>query len=206
MRLLDVVLGDPDAPACTPSLRRDLRSGRAGAGVRLGLSLAAATGLMVGFLLIAGAFDMTGRIGPEHIVPTLIATAMTWCGVVTALWWTYRPKALLVRTVIAVLGIWLVAIPTAVLIGDLFGGGFLVVATIFTAITMTVGLVVIVAYKSSAGRSMVDDSGQVAVRCPTCGYSMVGLATCSCPECGTTFTIDEIIRRQDYAVLRPERR
>ncbi len=37
---------------------------------------------------------------------------------------------------------------------------------------------------------------------PGCGYSLVGLETCQCPECGAAFTIDQLIRDQDYAVLR----
>ena len=44
--------------------------------------------------------------------------------------------------------------------------------------------------------------GDIRVQCPGCGYSMVGLQSCQCPECGTIYTIDEIIGEQDYAVLR----
>jgi hypothetical protein len=38
----------------------------------------------------------------------------------------------------------------------------------------------------------------VNVRCPQCGYSLVGLTELRCPECGTRFTIDELIRAQGY--------
>jgi hypothetical protein len=43
------------------------------------------------------------------------------------------------------------------------------------------------------------ESGEVNVICPKCGYSLVGLAELRCPECGERFTIDALIRAQDYA-------
>lgn len=29
-------------------------------------------------------------------------------------------------------------------------------------------------------------------RCPNCGYSMVGLTECRCPECGTTYRLETL--------------
>ena len=34
------------------------------------------------------------------------------------------------------------------------------------------------------------------VPCPTCGYDMTGLKSTRCPECGSEFTIDELIAAQ----------
>ena len=48
------------------------------------------------------------------------------------------------------------------------------------------------------GRPVLGADHQVRVRCPTCGYSLIGLRDLRCPECGTTFTIDELIRAQGY--------
>ena len=31
---------------------------------------------------------------------------------------------------------------------------------------------------------------------------MVGLESCQCPECGTAYTVDRLIREQNYARLR----
>jgi hypothetical protein len=36
------------------------------------------------------------------------------------------------------------------------------------------------------------------VRCPSCGYRMVGLTESRCPECGTTYTLDELLARQEF--------
>ncbi len=44
--------------------------------------------------------------------------------------------------------------------------------------------------------------------CPRCGYSLVGLRQCRCPECGTEFSLDELwraaLRRRALSVDSPE--
>lgn len=39
-------------------------------------------------------------------------------------------------------------------------------------------------------------SSDSALSCPICGYNLTGLSSARCPECGSTFTIDELVRRQ----------
>lgn len=41
------------------------------------------------------------------------------------------------------------------------------------------------------------------VRCPACGYRMVGLTESRCPECGVTYTLDELIAKQGFAPQPP---
>lgn len=48
------------------------------------------------------------------------------------------------------------------------------------------------------GRSVLDERGEVQVSCPACGYSLIGLTSLRCPECGASFTLDEIIRAQHF--------
>jgi len=38
--------------------------------------------------------------------------------------------------------------------------------------------------------------GTDAVSCPTCGYNMTGLREARCPECGISFTLDELLSAQ----------
>ncbi len=38
--------------------------------------------------------------------------------------------------------------------------------------------------------------GTDAVCCPICGYNMTGLKEARCPECGNTFTVDELFTAQ----------
>jgi hypothetical protein len=43
-----------------------------------------------------------------------------------------------------------------------------------------------------------------ALVCPTCGYNLKGLTSTRCPECGTLFTLDDLLDRQrghDQSVL-----
>ena len=53
-------------------------------------------------------------------------------------------------------------------------------------------------YRYSRGRPVETPDGLVNVHCPECGYSMVGLNECRCPECGEHYTVDQLIRRQNY--------
>lgn len=35
-----------------------------------------------------------------------------------------------------------------------------------------------------------------AITCPTCGYNLTGLNEARCPECGSKFTLDELLASQ----------
>src|SRR5207247_1420394 len=37
-----------------------------------------------------------------------------------------------------------------------------------------------------------------AIVCPSCGYNLTGLQSTRCPECGTMFTLDEILLGQPF--------
>ena len=37
---------------------------------------------------------------------------------------------------------------------------------------------------------------KTAVACPKCGYNLTGLQGTRCPECGTLYTIDELLAEQ----------
>ena len=39
----------------------------------------------------------------------------------------------------------------------------------------------------------IKGSSKSAVTCPTCGYNLTGLSEARCPECGTRFTLDELL-------------
>ena len=42
----------------------------------------------------------------------------------------------------------------------------------------------------------VAGSGSSAVACPNCGYNLTGLGEARCPECGSRFTLDELLAAQ----------
>jgi hypothetical protein len=52
-------------------------------------------------------------------------------------------------------------------------------------------------------RPVIDTQDIVRVNCPECGYLLVGLRDLRCPECGTQFTLDELIRAQNYGGTQP---
>ena len=46
-------------------------------------------------------------------------------------------------------------------------------------------------------------SGRQAVVCPTCGYNLTGLNQARCPECGATFTLDQLAASQPQRAEHP---
>lgn len=42
----------------------------------------------------------------------------------------------------------------------------------------------------------IKSSSTKALVCPTCGYNLTGLHEARCPECGTRFTLDELVAAQ----------
>jgi hypothetical protein len=71
------------------------------------------------------------------------------------------------------------------------------------ALVMFAGAVALIIWTSAVlryrrGKPVLDPENLVDVRCPQCEYSLIGLRSLRCPECGSEFTIDELIRSQDY--------
>lgn len=187
------------------SMVADLRSGRAGWPIRLGLSLAAAAVIMATCMLVLGLIDHAGHVQEEHIATAFALGGAGWCVALVWLWAAHRKWARVLRTIFALIAIWVVTIPLCVLITrvtraeEFFIGAFIVMA-----IGLSIGLVAVSIYRGLGGKAMVERTGEVRVKCPDCGYSMVGLESCTCPECGRGFTIDQLIAAQDYAALREE--
>lgn len=193
-----------DGAAERISVWQDLRHGRAGVPLRLGLSLAAAGAMLAALFLLLGLVEqVSGRVADAQIAGGLVVAGLAWCGVLAFLWTTYRRWRYLLSTIFIALGIWIVTIPICVLIGEnVKRPDFLIAGFIVTAVSSTIVVIALNAYRATAGRPLTDRMGEISVVCPACGYSMVGLESCQCPECGAAYTIDQIIGEQDYAVLR----
>jgi hypothetical protein len=71
-------------------------------------------------------------------------------------------------------------------IGILFGGGVV-------PIVWTVATVVLWRETPAERVARLTAGGAPPAACPLCGYSLVGLRECRCPECGATFTIDQLL-------------
>ena len=199
------MLGFFDKRQGMPSLMGDLRSGDAGGLPRIAMSVAAAAAIVALVMLGLGIVDHGDNvhIRDDHVAIALLMSVAPWLLSLRFVWGGYRGRRNLLLAIFGVVAIWAVTIPVCVLIDmKLRGADFLIAATIFSAICGTLTLITTSWYRHKRGRPLETQEGHVNVNCPTCGYSLVGLYEPRCPECGARFTIDELIRRQDFAAVR----
>ena len=191
-----------------PSLWRDVRAGVAGLPPRVALSLA--SGAALAAIVLAG-IGMLGLFdqwfirviqAPEGMFSALALGGFLWCVVLSLIWGTYQHTRNLFRTIIVILGLWLIALPGAGWVTALYqyspATPFLRAGFILAASAGTLLVLANIGYQKLGSRKLIDDAGGVGVNCPRCNYSMRGLSECRCPECGTLYTIDALIRLQDY--------
>jgi hypothetical protein len=182
-----------------------LRDGRAGWGVRIALSFAAAaclTGLM---LLIVGGLEINGfLIRDAHIAIIIPLTIATWLGSLYLIWATFGRWRWLLRNIFTCLVIWAVAIGACIVLDSASRRAEVAIAgIIFLAFTASALVVTTSIYQLSRGRPIFLADGKISVHCPGCGYNMSGLDSSSCPECGQRYTLDQLIKGQNYEALRP---
>jgi DNA-directed RNA polymerase subunit RPC12/RpoP len=106
---------------------------------RMGLTLAAAAGLLVAAVLVSAAGFASSRSSGD--------VTLAFCTILAPLWWL-----------------------------------------IFT--------VFIWRETSEERAKRIDRAGGKAVACPNCGYNLTGLGESRCPECGSRFTLDELLAAQ----------
>ena len=212
-----------DAPK--PSLFRDLADGSAGWGVRVLVAIASAI-LLIGAALIAayvlaGTFpnlDRSAYFGggqrygvrprDEAFIIAFLSAATLW--LITLIWLLTRRAGN--RAFVAPSLITLALAAATILIGVLVayslpGDSELIIvgtALVAAAVTLLVWVRAVRAMpRHRATLNPVDRRPDV--RCPECGYRMVGLHECRCPECGKAYTVDELIARQNFAPPRAVR-
>ena len=200
-------LSRDDRTRSEPPFWDDVRKGRAGFVLRFALSLAAVAVCLSALMFFFGFIEAAGgRVNDGLAAGGFAVAAAVWFAALAWLWATYPRWRRFLRTLFAVLTVWAVTIPLCVMIEEVVRRAeFLITGSIFMAIGITITLIGTAAYRSLGGRPLEDAAGAICVTCPGCGYSMVGLPSCQCPECGRAYTIDQLIRGQDYAVLRTER-
>ena len=163
--------------------------------------LAALVYLVSVFILIEGLddyYDYRQRVAYGF----LVAGCLTWAFMAVywlLLWrggvrWTGGRRGL---TLGAAFG----AMAAASLVGGLAGavveGGFgWFVASVTAPLLWLVATVLIWRESAAERAARVGDGGRDAVVCPTCGYNLTGLRETRCPECGTQFTIDQLLAQQ----------
>lgn len=192
-------------PAPSGSLMRSLYAGTAGEGARLLATLVA------GLLLTAGAGVMS-YVVCEQPRGTWAPLGLLLTGAVYLLvpFWIRsrrrRDLAIWLATGMTVVH-WLVMILLCALINMNMGfAADLRKLLTFGAISAT-GCLTLVGWMRTyrryvGGRALYTRDGILALRCPACEYSMVGLKEARCPECGHVYTLDELVGQQDFDVLR----
>jgi hypothetical protein len=174
----------------------------------------AAGALVLSFLLAAvvPAWSDSYRRGPsptDELVATMLAlTSLLYIGALVWIWtrnprnprhefWRALWMTVLVAATVVVLGFFIDN-------SDTFRGAFDV---LISALLCLGGAAVLLIWlqavrRFARGRPLRDPDGLLDVRCPTCGYRMVGLHESRCPECGTAYTLDDLLSRQEFVTKR----
>jgi hypothetical protein len=193
-----------------PSLWRELADGTAGPAVKAFVCLALVP-LFVGLALLAS-FVLSGlvpswgnRYGPEEevVVGMLFVAALLY--LLAVAWvWTRRNRRKLgplwragLQTVLIGLATFVVGVMLEVNFGS--PAEVLIVATVCLGIAGVVLVWVQGARRFARPQPLTNRAdGVLDIRCPACRYRMVGLHESRCPECGTAYTLDELLGRQDF--------
>jgi DNA-directed RNA polymerase subunit RPC12/RpoP len=210
-----------DAPQ--PSLFKDLAEGRAGIPVRILVAIAlgvllAGVGLVFCYWLaaivpywnrtyyyrtITGAVAVQGAYPRDELIAMVMLLAgALWLGAVLWLFFKHSSRRGLLKPIIVSVVILAVTIFLGILADDALRGDreYVIVGVCLIAGAAITLVWVQAVRRMTAGRPLRHHQDQHPdVRCPQCGYRMVGLYESRCPECGTAYTLDELIARQNFA-------
>lgn len=200
-------------PRDSRSLWKDLADGSAGKGVRAVVTLALAV-LITGFCLI-GTYALAAVVPgwdesygwgvhprDELLVAVLTFGAILFLASAAWVWWREaRFRVLCVPTLVTA-GIVVVTVPLCVVIDRALSGDDELVVGGLVLLGIAAVLVVWLRvwnmhFRPRDVRSAED--GLVDVRCPACGYRMVGLRESRCPECGAEYTLDQLLAARGFA-------
>jgi hypothetical protein len=163
--------------------------------------LAALVYMIVFFVVLEGLHHV-GYYVDRATYSSAVAGCVTW-GFIGGYWvmlwrggvrWTARRRGM---TLLAVIG----SIGVAAVVGAVMGGvverefGWFI-ASVTAPLLWVVATVLAWRESSDERAARLANSGRDAVVCPTCGYNLTGLREARCPECGTQFTIDQLLASQ----------
>ena len=211
---------EPSDETPQPSLFRDLADGRAGFGVRILVAIAlavflAGAGLVLSYWLASivpywnrayyyvGTNPTRRPVSPreELILMVMLLAGVAWLCATFWLFFKHSKRRALFRPIVYTVSITAVTIFLGVLADDSLRGES---EYVIAGLSLIAGAVIVLIWvqavrRMTAGRPMRNRIDQHAdVRCPECGYRMVGLYESRCPECGKGYTLDELIARQDF--------
>jgi hypothetical protein len=192
-----------------PPLWRELIDGTAGPLVRIAVCLALAP-LFVGVGLV-GSFVLAGMLpgqmrsyGPNDDVVgvVLFVCAFLYLAAVAWVWTRQRRRHKALWKAVAYTGC---VIAATILLGGLIDATLRRIGEILIVAVVFLGIGAILMIWTHALRSFAryrpptySSDGLLDVKCPTCGYRMVGLHESRCPECGTGYTLDGLLAQQAF--------
>jgi hypothetical protein len=149
-----------------------------------------------GFAYAAGA----RRASDEMIALWLFLAAIGWCVVLVSIWRRACGPGNFVAPAIGTVAVAVTTLLGSVAIDSAVRRDeeLLIGAIVLVGLAIAVLLWLPAMHRLLRGKPVVGSDDLVLVHCPNCRYSLIGLRELRCPECGTEFTIDELIRAQRY--------
>ena len=142
----------------------------------------------------------------ELVAWLFVIAGLVYLGAIAWIWSRLLKKhRALWYAAIATIIIAAVTIAVAVIAEDLLTGDD---ELVLTGISFLGGAAVLLLWvevwrRYGRGRPVTNEQdGLPDVRCPTCGYRMVGLYESRCPECGTAYTLEDLLGRQEFMTAR----
>jgi hypothetical protein len=155
---------------------------------------------VVPVMRIVGYGRYYSRIGSEDFA-FVIAGVVSWAFIAT--YWTLlwrksvRLNAVRVRQSFGIgLAALIVAVAIAIPLGLVEEGFGYFMGSAIAPMLWVVATIFIWRESAAERTERLRASGRDGVVCPTCGYNLTGLTSTRCPECGTQFTLDELMAAQ----------
>ncbi|MFH1748348.1 MAG: hypothetical protein ABIG44_15050 [Planctomycetota bacterium] len=173
--------------------------------LRVSLSLVTGCLLLAGSILAAWAYAhlvTEGRIRDSHIGIALLLAGLVWLVTLVVIWRPMRRGRAFILPALGTLAIAVGVISGGVLIDEMLrvrDEELLIFALVLIGGAAIILIWLPTVIRVLQGRPVVGADNLVRVHCPQCGYSLIELRQLRCPECGQEFTIDDLIRAQNYS-------
>jgi hypothetical protein len=159
------------------------------------------------FVIVGGEQTMRmTNIRAREEVTFLVSGILSW--MVVAVYWCLLWRSgvnwnssRVLRTILAALGAatvgCLAGAATELLANNNMDASFAIfIGGILTIILWLVATVFIWRETTAERADRVKGASKSAITCPTCGYNLTGLSESRCPECGSKFTLNELMALQ----------
>ncbi|MHC4126605.1 MAG: hypothetical protein ACYSWT_01045 [Planctomycetota bacterium] len=162
------------------------------------LMLPLATAVYV--VVIVSVMELVYNYGGE-IAPFVVTTIVVWAFIAcywTLLWrrtvrWTPRRIGLTLTAAVAGAGVGAVSGALVGLVEDSLGA---FIGGVTTILFWLLGTVLIWRETTAERIERLRARSPDAMVCPACGYNLTGLRQTTCPECGASYTLDELAALQ----------